>query len=307
MRKIAGAFRTTPITALEAELAIPLVNIRLNQHQRKYTLRTTAMENNHPIRQLLSDTFPGTENPEKEINNRHTQWNQQETIYANRLDRITGTLKKWIQSLDDIEGVTTCTTAPWKQTTVTTKISNKTKEQATKHYQQYYNPDHMDSHSLYYYAAGSTKGGKLGVGVVGYGERRMIDQRRYHLRKTMEAIDAELIAITKATKIANQHITDNTRKIWIFSDCKQAINRIKTQNNKPGQPWCLEVKNNIHRIKSRGVEVEIHWVPGHQDIPENEKADQLAKEATEGTTRDPMTVVSRNYLRNHVRKEPKTE
>lgn len=100
--------------------------------------------------------------------------------------------------------------------------------------------------SLYFYSDESTKIGKSGAEVVGYGRRKMIDQRRYHLGNEMEAIDADLIAITKATKKAGQHNNEYTKRIWIFCDRKNAIRKLATQNDKLGQLWCLEIKNNIH-------------------------------------------------------------
>lgn len=43
MRKIAGAFRTTPTAAPEAETALSTISIRLDEMQRKYALRLLSM------------------------------------------------------------------------------------------------------------------------------------------------------------------------------------------------------------------------------------------------------------------------
>lgn len=48
MRKIAGAFRTTPIAVLEAETAIPPTAIGLYEMQRKYAIRILSMPPTHP-------------------------------------------------------------------------------------------------------------------------------------------------------------------------------------------------------------------------------------------------------------------
>ena len=39
----------------------------------------------------------------------------------------------------------------------------------------------------------------------------------------------------------------------------------------------VEVKSDISRLKLMGVEVNLHWSPGHSDIKGNEMADKLAK------------------------------
>ena len=40
----------------------------------------------------------------------------------------------------------------------------------------------------------------------------------------------------------------------------------------------MEVKSDISRLKLMGVEVNLHWSPGHSDIKGNETAEMLAKE-----------------------------
>lgn len=85
------------------------------------------------------------------------------------------------------------------------------------------------------------------------------------------------------------------------------INRVMAQKNKPEQPKCLEIKRNIQKIQDQKVKIDIQWVSRDQGITWNEKANQLTNAATEGTTRDHSTVVSRNDLRNQIRREHKNE
>jgi hypothetical protein len=51
IRSILGAFKTTPIAALEAEAAIPPTGLRLNQLKRRYSLRLISAPEYHPLRQ----------------------------------------------------------------------------------------------------------------------------------------------------------------------------------------------------------------------------------------------------------------
>lgn len=112
MRKKTGVFRTTPIAALETELAILPVNIRLDQTQRMYAMRTISMPATHPIRKLLPETFPGAEDQEEDNENRHTHWYQKNNKHGNRLDRNLSTINKWIQQQDQIESTENQLTPP---------------------------------------------------------------------------------------------------------------------------------------------------------------------------------------------------
>jgi hypothetical protein len=66
MRKIARAFRTTPVAALEAELGLPPADIRLEYKQQTYVARLFTLPDNHPILQLCQDRFPKTLDREHE-------------------------------------------------------------------------------------------------------------------------------------------------------------------------------------------------------------------------------------------------
>ena len=43
----------------------------------------------------------------------------------------------------------------------------------------------------------------------------------------------------------------------------------------------LNLKSDIQRLVTSGIQVELSWSPGHSNIKGNEYADQMAKEAAE--------------------------
>jgi hypothetical protein len=49
MRKIARAFKTKPVAALEAELGCPPTDIRLEYKQQSYVARLLTSPDDHPI------------------------------------------------------------------------------------------------------------------------------------------------------------------------------------------------------------------------------------------------------------------
>ncbi|TGZ78694.1 RnaseH-domain-containing protein [Ascodesmis nigricans] len=96
--------------------------------------------------------------------------------------------------------------------------------------------------------------------------------------RNQEAIDAELFAIaeTLKTTLASTKLLDEIR---IFTDSKFALERIKSSEPGPGQEKAEEIRRSYAKLSHRGVNVHLHWVPGHQDITGNEVADKAAKEA----------------------------
>ena len=58
VRRILGAFSTTPVLALEAEAALLPPNLRLRYQQRRYALRILTLDQNHPIRKRTPDSLP---------------------------------------------------------------------------------------------------------------------------------------------------------------------------------------------------------------------------------------------------------
>jgi len=49
LRKILGAFRTSPITSIELEASLPPIDVRLNATVRQYAFRLAKLAPNHPI------------------------------------------------------------------------------------------------------------------------------------------------------------------------------------------------------------------------------------------------------------------
>jgi hypothetical protein len=101
--QIAKAFRTISIAAVEAEIGLFPVDIRLHLRSRNYATRLLKLPDTHPLLSLCPNTFPKT--PDKEIehpprHSKHTPWHTQSIIkiqYETRLDRTIVTTRFHLQ------------------------------------------------------------------------------------------------------------------------------------------------------------------------------------------------------------------
>ena len=96
----------------------------------------------------------------------------------------------------------------------------------------------------------------------------------------------ELIAIKMViNEIQNQaekRELNNVKKVHIFSDSQCAIGHLSLGwEAKMHRASIQEVKSDIQRLETSGIQVELSWSPGHSNIKGNEYADQMAKETAE--------------------------
>jgi hypothetical protein len=68
LRKVLGAFKISPIAAIEVETSILPVEIRFEKICQNYAYRALLLGQNHPIRKRISESFPSSINEEIEIN-----------------------------------------------------------------------------------------------------------------------------------------------------------------------------------------------------------------------------------------------
>lgn len=109
----------------------------------------------------------------------------------------------------------------------------------------------------------------------------------YQICKTLEQNDAEMWAIWQAmelvlekTYIDSAYIVtlDPCSLAVIYSDSTAALHRIGRCAQ--GDGVALRIGNQARELQELGVNVQLHWVPGHMKIPGNELADRMAKQAT---------------------------
>ena len=94
-------------------------------------------------------------------------------------------------------------------------------------------------------------------------------------------IDAELFAIEKAIEECTNktHSIKIASNIWIFTDCANAITRLKKFE------FRTQIMQKIHKnckmLHELDHKIHIHWIPGHANISRNLQADEQAKKGLE--------------------------
>jgi ribonuclease HI len=135
-----------------------------------------------------------------------------------------------------------------------------------------------ERHTVDLHTDASIRNGRVGVGVwtKAWEVSRTIareDETNVHL--------AELEAIWTAIGHLS-HEDNRTIKIRVFSDNQGALHSIIHPRSNDSIHLVTKIRKKI-----RKVTFSLHWVPGHEGIEGNEKANELAQKATEDSARLP--------------------
>ena len=282
-RTILGAFRTTPIAALDAEAALLPPNLRLTAAQRRYALRILTFDRYHPVGVRCPDSFHQKAEGISQDVLGGACWDEAEDDqqYPNRLVRVLSRLRKWLNARSEVEDVNEqdLEVEPAK---IHTHISTEEKSVAATDHRRLVST--LDTTCIKAYTDGSLLKGKVGTGVyVPAGLQWPELRRSFGMGETAEVFDAELAGVSYACTIFKSLLRGNAKfkQAWIFLDNTAAIRRTQSLHPGPGQQTAILVHNTAHSLSRLGIELHIAWVPGHEDVEGNEIADVLAKEGTE--------------------------
>jgi ribonuclease HI len=304
-RTITGAFKTTPIGPLIREAALEPAESLLEGRQLGYTARILSLPRNQPTRQILPVTFregdqhaqPG----EQPIGDR--AWAERTPRGHRRLPRGRG---RWSlgQHLARQLGKS-LGTDPSGGFEETTEMGRRDFPgsfrvlpmggalEAAK--------DPSLEACLCLWSDGSRlDNGRVGAGVAWQNPLGAWQAREVPLGLGKEVFDAELVGACEALEIAME---DRGREpVTVLLDSQAAISRLRHQRVGPGQSLAIRAHRAAQALEARGRPVTIQWVPGHQGIEGNERADQAAKKAASKPSRRGCSELSIAYA-NRTRTE----
>jgi ribonuclease HI len=125
--------------------------------------------------------------------------------------------------------------------------------------------------------------GPCGAGTIVFVEEETTELKQPVCKRGSILLE-ELIAIKIVLEYIDQpEIRTKIEQLTIFSDSQTAIGILTLQN----VHWKIEnhkritheILDKMKRIQKNGIEIKIHWIPGHANVNGNEIADRLAKEA----------------------------
>ncbi|KAI9430296.1 hypothetical protein BJY52DRAFT_1351176 [Lactarius psammicola] len=146
---------------------------------------------------------------------------------------------------------------------------------------------HAPEH-LKIYTDGSAHDGKVGAAAVMMKGDKITEKLHCHLGSTEKhtVFEAELTGILLGLQLIKNH-EERNKTFALGVDNQAAIKALASKLNKSGHYLAAEALNAAARLKKtkgKKYALTIRWVAGHSEIPGNEKADEEAKKAAEGTT-----------------------
>jgi ribonuclease HI len=302
---ICAAFKTTPTAALEIEASIPPLKHQAHLNARRYAIRINKLPQNNAIIQRLPKEWRNNEEPAfpppipTPPNNRRT---------------TKTTLKKIsTHTSHDHERLDPYATPPWCRSIslfpnriLINPCDNSTdtataRENHLKLIQEY----KTDPNVIYIYTDGSkiNRGGftRAGAGVAAFLLGNEIDHALIGLGGHAEVFDAEMAALSKAAALSTALLHDfpNTTKIAFFTDNAASVQAISDPKASSAQWFTLSFQKHIRKSLEThpNLSISVSWCPSHCDIPGNERADFLAKEATSLNCQIPFSTTRSNAKR----------
>ena len=326
LRTIIPVFFTTDIHAIQVESGVPPLQIRLNYMKQRAAARLAAkIASSNPIHGRLPDQL------QREHHRRYAAPPPLPVIPTRRKGGMPNkfkesTIHEIMKGIPrNIEKVTPAHTIPPWQTSaqdkrytlrLTTNPARRgtTKGEAADEHWTRITQLPQDANYTIMYTNGSMKEkdqeSRTGAGWVLYWKGTERRNGSEGMGKCAEVYDAEMLARLRGLETATEFqptMPAEQARIILFADNTSSIASII--NEKPGSSQqisqkCVETATQFLN-ENRRASIEVSWVPGHMDIAGNDRADEIAKEATELEPATEITTIANLHrqLRNNMKVE----
>jgi ribonuclease HI len=256
---------------MEIDSAIPPVTTRLNTSIRQYAFRLAKLAPSHPVNLWARDKLSTSRSQNRPI----------------QLEKILKSIQGLVNN-STLESISHFKFAPWDiATPYKVNISKLSKEdQAKSHVKAIRLAQSQPSTLVVYTDASSSETAKgIGVGLVSYelGQAQtkpiIRNQKLRNLGQEQLVYNSELEGTTLAIEYISR-IAEKDKHYIVYSDNQAGLLRLKTPSDNPGQNCQLRAITASKLILAKKASISLEWVPGYTDIDGNEKADELAKQAS---------------------------
>ena len=268
LRISSGAMRGTAISAMQQDCGEMPLSIRRHELQLRLAVKLSCSDNN-PASGILEDSW-------------QNHWGK----YKPGREPLHSITKPYVDSLTSklIEGPACSKVGPWRCTpaVVNLSLSEKIKKSDNPEFIRLHAQELMKEYSAatpIYTDGSKTTDGKVGSAfcVPSLGVEQSI-----RISDDLTVYTAELIAIKYALMWIK---TAPVNRYVIFSDSLSALQSLEA-GRCASRPNTLQQIIEVLSDVNQRSEVVMAWVPSHVGIKGNERADQLAKNATEKLTID---------------------
>jgi len=259
MKAITGCYTTTPTSALEIEANLEPPWIRLQTKVLSAVTRMQTLPANHPIHHWIAQAWcTRTAN----------------TIHRSNLQNVMHQFHGVISY--QIETILPFVRPPWWKLEAEVMIPSS-KESAKNKHQQIPMPS-LNGATTWIYTDGSGIEGKIGAAAHCTNPIAATLYRHLGSDQQYNVYAAEITAFLLALQIPKQQ-TNEMKQCNIYSDSQAAIKALANPRMQSGQAIIKDTLDAIDQLLQCKVKLTITWIPGHEEIQGNEKADEAAKKA----------------------------
>ena len=270
MRLILGAFKSTPVSTLYAELGLEPTADRRTWLAAKYVLNLSNKPSNAAYPSARSVMYGGYVWKPRSIPCLNAPMQQ---LYAHGWSGFE-LEPEYISPPNAIKPP-----APWTPLPFDTKFFPWSKEKAIankaescRKIQEW--SDSLPAATVFFYTDGSVCSVSDQVSCAFFSPTPLVE-RAWSLSTGSSIFSAEVTAIVQVLSYV-YNLEDVTDEICIFTDSKSVVQAISASKVKSLNPACLQARHLASCLKTSGTKVTIAWIPSHIGVPGNEKADELA-------------------------------